>query len=161
MGLAGGPDKCRSVVDELGFDACIDYRAHPDLRSLSTALKAACPNGIDGCFENVGGLILDAVMTRANAFSRIAMCGMISGYNGQPIPMAAPQLILMNRMRVEGFIVSEHLEIWPEALQELAGLVAKGTLRYRETVAEGLESAPAAFIGMLKGKNFGKQLVRL
>ena len=88
VGLAGGPDKCKAVVDELGFDACIDYRQHPDLKSLSAALKEACPQGIDGYFENVGGLILDAVMLRANAFSRIAMCGMIAGYNGEPIPMA-------------------------------------------------------------------------
>ena len=161
VGLAGGPDKCRYVVEELGFDACIDYKKHPDLKSLSAALKTACPNGIDGYFENVGGVILDAVMFRANAFSRIAMCGMISGYNGQPIPMMAPQLILVNRMKVEGFIVSEHMEVWPEALRELGGLVATGKLKYRETVAESLASAPEAFIGLLKGRNFGKQLVKL
>ncbi len=161
VGLAGGPDKCRYVVEELGFDACIDYKQHPDFKSLSGALKEACPNGIDGYFENVGGMILDAVMFRANAFSRIAMCGMISGYNGQPIPMMAPQLILVNRMKVEGFIVSEHMEVWPEALRELGGLVATGKLKYRETVAEGLASAPEAFIGLLKGRNFGKQLVKL
>ncbi|MFX6201858.1 NADP-dependent oxidoreductase, partial [Acinetobacter baumannii] len=83
---------CRYVTEELGFDACIDYKQHADVKSLSAALKAACPNGIDGSFENVGGIILDAVLLRANAFSRIAMCGMISGYNGEPIPMAAPQL---------------------------------------------------------------------
>ena len=161
VGIAGGADKCRYVVDELGFDACIDYKAHGDLKSLSTALKEACPNGIDGYFENVGGVILDAVMLRANAFSRIAMCGMISGYNGQPIPMMAPQLILVNRMKVEGFIVSEHMEDWPAALQELGTLVATGKLKYRETVAQGLAAAPEAFLGLLKGRNFGKQLVKL
>ena len=161
VGLAGGPDKCKAVIDEFGFDACIDYRQHPDLKSLSTALKEACPKGIDGYFENVGGLILDAVMLRANAFSRIAMCGMIAGYNGEPIPMAAPQLILVNRMKVQGFIVSEHMQHWPRALKELGTGVASGKLKYRETVAMGIEAAPEAFIGLLKGKNFGKQLVKL
>jgi len=154
-------DKCRYVVEELGFDACIDYKAHQDVKSLSAALKAACPNGIDGYFENVGGMILDAVLLRANAFSRVAMCGMISGYNGEPIPMSAPQLILVNRMKIEGFIVSEHMEVWPEALKELGTLVATGKLKYRESVAAGIASAPEAFLGLLKGKNFGKQLVKL
>ena len=161
VGLAGGADKCRYVVEELGFDACIDYKQHPDLKSLSAALKAECPNGIDGYFENVGGMILDAVLLRANAFSRIAMCGMISGYDGQPIPMAAPQLILVNRMKVEGFIVSEHMDVWPEALKELGTLVATGKLKYRESIADGIAAAPEAFMGLLKGKNFGKQLVKL
>ncbi|HYN62132.1 MAG TPA: NADP-dependent oxidoreductase [Rubrivivax sp.] len=161
VGLAGGPDKCKAVTDEFGFDACIDYKQHPDLKSLSAALKQACPKGIDGYFENVGGVILDAVMQRANAFSRIAMCGMIAGYNGAPIPMAAPQLILVNRMKVQGFIVSEHMPHWPQALKELGLGVATGKLKYRETVAQGIEAAPQAFIGLLKGKNFGKQLVKL
>jgi NADPH-dependent curcumin reductase len=161
VGIAGGAEKCRYLVEELGFDECIDYKQHKDVKSLSAALKAACPNGIDGYFENVGGLILDAVMLRANAFSRIAMCGMISGYNGEPIPMTAPQLILVNRMKVEGFIVSEHMDIWPEALKELGTLVATGKLKYRESVAEGLAAAPEAFLGLLKGRNFGKQLVKL
>ncbi len=161
VGIAGGPDKCRQVVEELGFDACIDYKAHADTAALTAALKAACPNGIDGYFENVGGAILDAVMANANAFSRIAVCGMISGYNGEPIPMAAPQLILLNRMKIEGFIVGEHMEVWPEALNELGTLVATGKLKYRETVAQGIASAPEAFLGLLKGRNFGKQLVKL
>jgi NADPH-dependent curcumin reductase CurA len=161
VGIAGGPDKCAYVVDELGFDACIDYKQHKDAKSLSAALKEACPDGVDGCFENVGGMVLDAVMLRANAFSRIALCGMISGYNGEPIPMAAPQLLLTNRMRLEGFIVSEHMEVWPEALKELGTLVATGKLKYRESVALGIEAAPEAFFGLLKGRNFGKQLVKL
>jgi hypothetical protein len=161
VGIAGGPDKCKYVTDELGFDACIDYKQHKDLKSLTTALKEACPNGIDGCFENVGGMILDAVMLRLNAFARIALCGMISGYNGEPIPMAAPQLLLTNRVKLEGFIVSEHMEVWPDALKELGTLVATGKLKYRETVAQGIASAPEAFLGLLKGKNFGKQLVKL
>lgn len=161
VGIAGGPEKCRYVTDELGFDACIDYREHPDLRSLSAALKAACPDGIDGHFENVGGMVLDAVMLRLNAFARIALCGMIAGYDGQPLPMLNPSLLLINRVKIEGFIVSEHMEVWPEALAELGGLVAAGKLRPRETIAQGIESAPEAFLGLLKGKNFGKQLVKL
>ncbi len=161
VGLAGGAEKCAHVVDELGFDVCIDYRRHPDLKSMSAALKAACPAGIDGHFENVGGLILDAVMLRANAFSRVAMCGMIAGYDGQPLPMANPALILVNRMKIEGFIVSEHMAVWPEALRELGAGVATGRLKYRESIAQGLEHAPEAFIGLLKGRNFGKQLVKL
>lgn len=161
VGIAGGPDKCDYVVKELGFDACVDYREHKDHVSLSKALKVACPNGIDGHFENVGGMVLDAVMLRTNAFARIAVCGMIAGYDGAPLPMSNPAMILVNRMRIEGFIVSEHMEVWPEALGELAGLVATGQLRPRETVAEGIASAPEAFLGLLKGKNFGKQLVKL
>jgi NADPH-dependent curcumin reductase CurA len=161
VGIAGGADKCRYVVDELGFDACVDYKAHADLKSLSAALKEACPQGIDGIFENVGGVVLDAAMQRVNAFSRIALCGMISGYNGQPIPMAAPQLLLTNRMKLEGFIVSEHMEVWPEALTELGTLVATKKLKYRESVAQGIAAAPEAFMGLLKGRNFGKQLVKL
>ena len=161
VGIAGGAEKCRYVVEELGFDACLDYKQHADLKSLSGALKAACPDGIDGHFENVGGMILDAVLLRANAFARVALCGMIAGYNGEPIPMAYPQLILTNRMKLQGFIVSEHMEQWPAALTELGALVATGKLKYRETIAEGLASAPEAFLGLLKGRNFGKQLVRL
>lgn len=161
VGIAGGPDKCRYVTDELGFDACIDYKQHADAGSLSKALKQACPDGIHGYFENVGGMVMDAVMLRMNAFGRIALCGMIAGYDGKPIPMAYPQLILTNRLTVEGFIVSEHMDVWPQALQELGTLVGTGKLRPRESVAQGLESAPEAFLGMLKGRNFGKQLVKL
>ena len=161
VGVAGGPDKCRYVTDELGFDACIDHRQHGDLKSMSTALKEACPDGIDGHFENVGGTILDAVLLRANAFARIALCGMIAGYEGQPLPLANPTLLLINRVKLEGFIVSEHMEVWPEALTELGGLVATGKLRPRESIAQGLAAAPEAFLGLLKGKNFGKQLVKL
>lgn len=162
VGIAGGTEKCRYAEQELGFDVCIDYKAHRnDVRALSQALKEACPDGIDGHFENVGGWILDAIMLRMNAFARIAVCGMIAGYDGQPVPMSNPALILINRMRVEGFIVSEHMEVWPAALQELGELVATGQLRPRESIAQGLEAAPEAFLGMLKGKNFGKQLVKL
>jgi len=161
VGIAGGPDKCRYAVDELGFDACIDYKLHKDAASLSAALKQACPDGIDGYFENVGGMVLDAVLPLMNTFGRIALCGMIAGYDGQPLPLSYPALILTNRLKIQGFIVSEHMEVWPEALRELGTLVATGKLRPRETVALGLEAAPEAFLGLLKGKNFGKQLVKL
>lgn len=161
VGIAGGADKCRYVTEELGFDACVDYKQHKDAQSLAKALKEACPQGVDGYFENVGGMVLDAVMLRTNAFGRIAMCGMIAGYDGQPIPMTYPQLILTNRLKVEGFIVSEHMDVWPEALKELGLLVGSGKLRPRESVAQGIEAAPEAFLGMLKGRNFGKQLVKL
>jgi len=161
VGIAGGPDKCKYATDELGFDACIDYREHADAGSLSKALKAACPDGIDGHFENVGGMVLDAVLTRMNAFGRIALCGMIAGYDGKPVPLAFPQLILTNRLMIQGFIVSEHMEVWPEALKELGTLVGTGKLRPRESIAQGIESAPEAFLGLLKGRNFGKQLVKL
>ncbi len=161
VGIAGGPDKCAYAVNELGFDACVDYKEHADYISLSKALKTVCPDGIDGYFENVGGMVMDAVLVRTNAFARIAVCGMIAGYNGAPLPMTNPALILVNRMKVEGFIVSEHMEVWPEALTELGTLVATGKLRPRETVAQGIEAAPEAFLGLLKGKNFGKQLVKL
>ena len=161
VGIAGGQEKCDYVVNELGFDACIDYKKHTDYLSLSRALRDACPNGIDGHFENVGGMVLDAVMLRTNAFARIAVCGMIAGYDGAPLPMNNPALILVNRLKVEGFIVSEHMEVWPDALQELGALVGSGRLRPRESVAQGLASAPEAFLGLLKGRNFGKQLVKL
>ena len=161
VGIAGGPDKCKYVVEELGFDACVDYKLHKDAASLSKALKEACPSGIDGYFENVGGMVLEAVLLRMNTFGRIALCGMIAGYNGAPIPLTQPALILWHRLKVEGFIVSEHMEVWPQALTELGTLVATGKLKPRESVAVGLEAAPEAFLGLLKGKNFGKQLVKL
>ena len=161
VGIAGGAEKCAYAVKELGFDACIDYREHPDVKTMAKALKEACPNGIDGYFENVGGYIFDAVLLRTNAFARVALCGMIAGYDGQPLPLANPALLLVNRIKLEGFIVSEHMEVWADALTELGGLVAAGKLRPRETVSQGLASAPAAFLGLLKGKNFGKQLVKL
>jgi NADPH-dependent curcumin reductase CurA len=161
VGIAGGADKCAYVVNELGFDACIDYKAQRDPKALYLALKEATPDGIDGNFENVGGDILNAVMARMNPFGRIALCGMISGYNGAPIPLASPATILTMRLKVQGFIVSEHMSLWPAALKELGAQVATGTLKYRETVAQGIAAAPEAFLGLLKGRNFGKQLVKL
>lgn len=161
VGIAGGPEKCQYAVAELGFDACIDYKLHKDAASLGRAIKEACPNGIDGYFENVGGMVLDAILPNMNAFGRIAMCGMIAGYDGQPLPLSYPALILTQRLKVQGFIVSEHMEVWPEALTELGTLVATGKLKPRESIAQGLAAAPEAFLGLLKGKNFGKQLVKL
>jgi NADPH-dependent curcumin reductase CurA len=161
VGIAGGAAKCRYVTGELGFDACIDYKAHADPKSLYHALTEATPNGVDGYFENVGGAVLDATLARMNAFGRIALCGMISGYDGQPIPLQQPQLVLVSRLTIEGFIVGEHMEVWPEALKELGTMVASGKLKYRESVAQGIAAAPEAFLGLLKGRNFGKQLVKL
>ena len=161
VGIAGGPEKCQYALEELGYDACIDYKLHSNAASLAKALKEACPKGIDGYFENVGGLVLDAVLSRMNAFGRIALCGMIAGYDGAPLPLTYPALILMSRLKVQGFIVSEHMEVWPEALTELGQLVASGKLQPRESIAQGIEAAPEAFLGLLKGRNFGKQLVKL
>ena len=135
VGIAGGPEKCRYATEELGFDACIDYRENADVKAMARALKEACPDGIDGYFENVGGYILDAVLLRTNAFARVAVCGMIAGYDGQPLPLQNPALILINRLKVEGFIVSEHMEVWPDALKELGTLVATGKLRPRPSWA--------------------------
>ena len=157
VGVAGGVEKCAAVVNEFGFDACVDYKAG----NLAGDLKAATPGGIDGCFENVGGTVLDTVFSRMNAFGRIAVCGLISGYNGEPMPIENFRSVLINRLKIQGFIVSEHMELWPQALSELAAQVASGRLKYRETISQGIESAPQAFIGLLKGHNFGKQLVKL
>ncbi len=157
VGIAGGAEKCRYVTETLNFDACIDYKS----QDVGSALKQAAPDGVDGDFENVGGQILDAVLPRMNAFGRIAVCGLIAGYNGEPIPIRNPSWFLVSRLKLQGFIVSEHMPLWPQALQELSTHVAAGRIRYRETIAEGLEAAPQAFIGLLKGQNFGKQLVRL
>jgi NADPH-dependent curcumin reductase CurA len=157
VGIAGGAVKCDYVVNGLGFDACVDYKAG----SLDAALKDACPSGIDVYFDNVAGEVLDAVLRRVNARARIALCGLISGYNGQDIPLRNVFSLLVNRVRLQGFIVSDHMELWPEAIGTLAGHVAAGRVRYRETISEGLESAPGALIALLKGDNFGKRLVRI
>ncbi len=158
VGVAGGAQKCRYVTEELGFDACVDYKAG----RLADDLRAALPDGVDALFENVGGEIFDMLLARTNPFARIALCGMIADYNRtEPYAMRNLRMVLIHRLKLQGFIVSEHMDQWPAALRELAGMVAAGRLRYRESVAEGLERAPEAFIGMLQGRNFGKQLVRL
>jgi NADPH-dependent curcumin reductase CurA len=161
VGIAGGAEKCAYVVNELGFDACIDYKAQSDGKSFNAALKAAAPNGIDCFFENVGGWMSDVILARMNAFGRVAVCGMISRYDGDATPMANPAIILVSRLKMQGFIVAEHMEVWPEALKELGMLVATGKLKARESIAVGIENAPEAFLGLLKGRNFGKQLVKL
>lgn len=159
VGIAGGPEKCDFVVRELGFDACIDHRG-PD---LAQALAAATPKGIDVYFENVGGPLLDAVLLRCNPFARIPLCGMVSQYNATSDRYGVQNLMMAVGMRIklQGFIVSDHLARWPEALTQLGQWVREGKIKYRETVTEGLENAPRAFIGLLKGENFGKQLVKL
>jgi NADPH-dependent curcumin reductase CurA len=158
VGIAGGPAKCDYVVNELGFDACIDYKA-PDFYDN---LKAATPDGVDVYFDNVGGEILDSALRRMNPFGRIPLCGLISGYNAtEPYALKNYRVLLTMRCKLQGFIVTDHMPLWPEALKGLVQGVAEGKLKYRETVTEGLENAPTAFIGLLKGKNFGKQLVKV
>ncbi|MFZ6774245.1 NADP-dependent oxidoreductase [Undibacterium sp. SXout7W] len=157
VGIAGGAEKCAYVVNELGFDACIDYKAG----NLLADLAAATPDGIDAIFENVGGEIFDACLSRMNPFGRIALCGMIAGYDGEPLPIKNTRVLLTMRLSMRGFIVSEYPELWPQGLKELGGLAATGKLKFRESVAPGLAAAPEAFLGLLKGKNFGKQLVKL
>ena len=161
VGIAGGQEKCEYVVAELGFDACIDHRRHGDVKSMARALREAAPDGVDGLFENVGGTCLDAALACMNPFGRVALCGLIAGYNGQDIAIHNVRALLVSRLAVRGFIVSDHMEVWPQALAELGKGVATGHIRYRETIAEGLAAAPDAFIGLLQGRNFGKQLVKL
>jgi NADPH-dependent curcumin reductase CurA len=158
VGIAGGPDKCRHVVEDLGFDVCVDYQRG----DFVEALQAACPKGIDVYFENVGGAVLAAVLRFINPFARIPLCGLISQYNATALP-AGPNLgaFLINRITLKGFIVSDHLDRLPHFLRDCAQWVREGKLKYREDVVEGLENAPAAFIGLLRGKNLGKMLVKV
>lgn len=157
VGIAGGPEKCAYVVDQLGFDACIDYKAG----KLADDLAAAAPGGIDALFENVGGAGFDAALPLMNPFGRIALCGLIAGYNGDDLALRNVRFMLTSRLAMRGFIVTEHMDLWPQGLSELGALVADGKITYRESIAEGLATAPDAFIGLLKGLNFGKQLVKL
>jgi NADPH-dependent curcumin reductase CurA len=158
VGIAGGADKCRHVVEDLGFDACIDYK----VGRLREDLKAATPDGIDVYFDNVGGEILDTVLARMNPFSRLPVCGLISQYNvTEPYGLRNFRSVLVNRIKVQGFIVFDFAARYPEAVAELAGWWAAGKLKHFETVAHGIRAAPAAFIGMLRGANTGKQLVKL
>jgi len=158
VGIAGGKAKCDYAVKELGFDACLDYKAG----DLYDQLKAACPKGVDAYFENVGGEILDTVLRLMNVRSRITVCGLISDYNAkEPYGVKMFRSILVNRIKVQGMIVFDWQEQYPEANQALLQLVASGKLKTRESVVEGIENAPKGLIGLLKGENFGKQLVRL
>lgn len=158
VGVAGGAAKCRHVVEALGFHDCVDYKA-PELRRR---LKAALPNGVDCVFDNVGGEVLDALLGRLNPFSRVALCGAISEVDN-PSPHGVRRLLplIVNRVRVQGFIVGDHRARWAAAIDELSGHVASGRIRCHETVAEGLAAAPAAFLDLLAGRSLGKQLVRL
>jgi NADPH-dependent curcumin reductase CurA len=158
VGIAGGKAKCDYVTKELGFDACVDYKAG----NLAADLKAACPKGIDCYFENVGGKILDTVLTMMNVKSRIAVCGLISDYNAtEPYGVKMFRSILVNRIKVQGLIVFDWLERYPEGNKALQDLAAAGKLKTRESILEGIEQAPKGLIGLLKGENFGKQLVKL
>ena len=157
VGIAGGATKCAYVRDELGFDACVDHKsAH-----FADEMKAALSGGVDGLFENVGGEPFLQTIRRLNDFARIAICGLIASYEATPTALPDMRIFLVRRILIEGFIVSDHLDVWPKALAEIGGLVASGKLRYRETVREGLDAAPQALVDLLKGGNFGKMLVKL
>jgi hypothetical protein len=158
VGVAGGAEKCEYVTAHLGFDACVDYKA----QDLYSALKQACPSGIDVYFDNVGGDTLKAVLRLINMNARIPLCGMISEYNAlDPPPGPNLRPLLVNRALIQGFIVSDHLDRMSEFLTDGARWVREGTLKYREDVVEGLDHAPAAFIGLLEGRNFGKLIVKV
>jgi NADPH-dependent curcumin reductase CurA len=165
IGVAGGAEKCAYATETLGYDLCLDHRAH-DAKGLSAAIKEAAPNGVDVYFENVGGKTLEATLTRMNVGGRIAVCGAISWYSGKGIAEAQPlpavwRNILTRRLRVQGFIIFDHFHLMGQFLKEVGPMVGDGRILVKETVAEGLENAPAAFMAMLKGGNFGKQLVRV
>ena len=158
IGVAGSPDKCAYVVKELGFDACVSYRS----ANLVDALKAACPKGIDVYFDNVGGDVLKAVLPQMNPFGRIPLCGHIAQYSATEMPPGPNLGIAVGmRLKIQGFIVGDHGDRLADFLRDASGWVREGTLKYREDIAEGLESAPQAFIGLLRGENLGKQLVRV
>lgn len=157
VGVAGSPEKCRYVVEELGFDACVNHRAD----DLKGALRTACPDGIDIDFENVGGAVLAAVLRLLNRGARIPLCGLIADYNATG-SVSGPEWrpLLVTRAMVRGFIVSDHMDRAPAFYQEVTPLVAQGRIKYREDIVDGLDAAPSAFIGLLEGKNFGKLIVR-
>jgi len=158
VGIAGGAQKCEYVTSELGFDACVDYKAG----NLRRDLAQTCPKGVDIYFDNVGGEILDTLLAQMNLFSRIVVCGLISDYNAtEPYRIRNIRAVLVNRIKLQGMIVFDWKARYGEALAALAGYLARGKLKYRESVLEGLENAPQGLIGLLKGRNFGKQLVKL
>jgi NADPH-dependent curcumin reductase CurA len=163
IGIAGGPEKCAFVVNELGFDACVDHRA-PD---FAMALAKACPDGIDVYFENVGGAVWNAVLPLLNTFARVPVCGVISQYSATEPPPGPDRtqelmrLVLSNRLEIRGFVMTDFLYVQDEFYAATTEWHRAGKLRYREDVHEGLDAAPEAFIGMLKGRNFGKVLVRI
>jgi len=157
VGIAGGPQKCAYAVRELGYDACVD---HKSLR-FGEDLKDALFNGVDGLFENVGGEPFRLAMQRINDFARVAVCGLIASYEAAPTTLPDMRIFLVKRFKMEGFIVSDHMDLWPKAIGELAGLIAAKKLAWRETIRDGLENAPQALIDLLHGRNFGKMLIRV
>lgn len=160
VGIAGDDVKCRWVVEELGFDACFNYKTTPD---YVAKLKELCPKGVDVYFDNVGGAITDAVFQVLNPRSRVSVCGQISQYNAEK-PELGPRLLwhtITKQMRIEGFLVFQFADRYKEGLAKMAEWLRAGKLKYRETVVEGLENAPRAFMGMLRGENIGKQLVKV
>ena len=158
VGIAGGKPKCDYVVQELGFDACVDYKAG----HLLDDLRAACPKGVDVDFENVGGEILDTLLQLMNRYSRIVICGLIAEYNATAsYCYKSMRSMLVNRIRMQGMIVFDWKDRYAEALQGLARYLAEGKLKYRESVVQGIENAPKGLIDLLKGEHFGKQLVKL
>jgi len=157
VGIAGGPEKCAYAMNELGYDICVDHKS----ANFPAELKAALPNGIDGLFENVGGEPFQQALRQLNDFSRVAVCGLIASYEGPPTALPDMRIFLVRRFRIEGFIVSDHPDLWPQAIGELTALAAAKKLIWRETIRAGLESAPQALVELLKGGNFGKMLVRL
>lgn len=163
VGVAGGTEKCRYVVEELGFDACIDR--HED--GMEEKLAAACPDGIDVYFENVGGAVFDAVLPLLNVHARIPLCGRIASYNATSLPDGpdqSPALIgnlLVKRIKLQGFIIFDHYERRYSAFaKDMMGWMRDGRIKYREDMVEGLDNAPEAFIGLLQGRNFGKLVVK-
>ena len=163
VGVAGVAAKCDYVVNELGFDACVSHRSE----TLADDLAAACPDGVDVYFDNVGGQVFDAVLPLLNTFARVPVCGRIASYNQTGLPDGPDQtpklmgLVLVRRITIRGFIIFDHASREPEFLRDVGGWIERGELRYREDVVEGLERAVPAFQGLLQGQNFGKLLVRV
>lgn len=161
IGIAGGARKCDTVTREFGAAACVDYRGAPDAAALQAAITHLSPHGVDAFFDNVNGMTLDAVLPLMKPFGRIALCGMIARYGQQPMTLSSHGYLLLSRLRAQGFIVFDHRPLWPQARAELAAMVRGGRLKVHETVSEGIASAPAACIGLMEGKNLGKQIVKL
>ena len=157
VGIAGGPEKCAYAVEELGYTVCVDHKSP----NFAEEMKAALPNGVDGLFENVGGEPFAQAMRRLNNFARVAICGLIASYEGAPTALPNIGVFLVKRFKMEGFIVSDHLNLWPQAIGELATLAAAKRLTWRETIRDGLENAPQALVDLLRGENFGKMLIRI
>ncbi len=157
VGVAGGPEKCAYAVKELGYAACVDHKSP----NFAAELKAALPDGVDGVFENVGGEPFQQALRRLNDFARLAICGLIASYEGAPTALPDMRIFLVRRIKMEGFIVADHMKLWPQAIAELAGHAAARRLIWRETIRDGLASAPQALIDLLHGENFGKMLVRV